>query len=86
MVYTLGALIVVVVMAAIALRLDPRGRHSVWVGSLLVSVAGFVVLLAAVVTGNLGLFYLSAVALVIGLPLSVFLIVAIYRDRQTDLY
>lgn len=84
MFYTLGALIVVVVVATIASRLDSPGRRFAWLGSMLVAVAGGAILVAALLTGNLALFYLSALVLAVAVPLSAILMIAVYRDLQTD--
>jgi Na+/melibiose symporter-like transporter len=78
----LAMLVVIAAMARVSSRLDDHGLRRAWLGTLLMTGIGGAILFVAEVTGNLGLFYLSALVLGIGVPSSVLLTAAVYMRRH----
>lgn len=83
MFWVLAMLVVIAAVGSMSSRLDEHGRRRTWLGTLLMTSIGGAVLLVAEVTGNLGLFYLSALMLGIGIPLSLVLPAAVYLHRSS---
>lgn len=83
MFWMLAMLVVIAVLGSMSSGLDEHGRRRTWLATLLMTSIGGAVLLVAEVTGNLGLFYLSALMLGIGIPLSLVLTAAVYLRRNS---
>ncbi len=83
MFWMLAMLVVIAALGSMSSRLDEHGRRRAWLGTLLMTSIGGAVLLVAEVTGNLALFYLSALMLGIGIPLSLVLTAAVYLHRNS---
>ena len=83
MFYLLGAIVLVVVVVVRAQGAQAPFRFRLLVASL--GALGLAVLCVAFagLTGNVGVFYLGALLIALGLPLTVAMLVGVYRDRRT---
>jgi MFS family permease len=82
MFWMLAMFVVIAVMGKMSSRMDEHGRRRMWLRTLVMTSIGGAILVVAEVTGNLGLFYLSALLLGIGVPLSLVLTAAVYLRRS----
>ena len=82
MLWMLAVLVVIAMMGTMSSRMDEHGLRRMWLGTLLMTSIGGAVLLVAEVTGSLGLFYLSALMLAIGVPLLLVLTAALCHGRK----
>jgi hypothetical protein len=80
--WLIAILVVIAAVGRMSSRLDEDGLRRTWLGTLVMTGIGLAIFVVAEVTGNLGLFYLSALMLGICIPLMLVLTAALYLRRN----